>query len=125
MFDMGEPVKIVNLAEELIKLLGMQPHKDIEIVYTGLRPGEKLYEELLLSEESHLPTHHEKIFVARSMDVEFGPLKLKLDSLIKSAIKLDLVALRRDLQEIVPEYTPANNKPKAEVIQLPSSVVHQ
>ena len=125
MFDMGEPVKIVNLAEELIKLSGLQPHKDIEIVYTGLRPGEKLYEELLLTGENHLPTHHEKICVARSLELSLEPLKVKLDSLIISAIKLDLVALRRALQEIVPEYTPTENKPRAKVIPHPSSVVHQ
>ena len=125
LFDMGEPIKIVSLAEELIKLSGMQPHKDIEIVYTGLRPGEKLHEELLLEEEGHLPTHHEKICVARSSGPELHILKEKLDSLITSAIKLDLVALRRGLQEIVPEYTPTENKRRAKVIKHPSSVVHQ
>ena len=66
LFDMGQPVKIVHLAEELIRLSGLQPHEDIEIIYTGLRPGEKLYEELLLAEEGTLPTHHEKICVASS-----------------------------------------------------------
>jgi FlaA1/EpsC-like NDP-sugar epimerase len=125
MFDMGEPVKILNLAEELIKLSGFQPHKDIEIIYTGLRPGEKLYEELLLTGENHLPTHHEKICVARSLELSLEPLKVKLDSLIAMAIKLDLVALRKGLQEIVPEYSPTENKPRAKVIQHPSSVVHQ
>jgi len=63
--DMGEPVKIVNLAEELIKLHGLEPYKDIEIIFTGLRPGEKLFEELLTAEEGTEKTYHEKIFIAK------------------------------------------------------------
>ena len=69
LFDMGEAVKIRSLAEELIKLSGLQPHEDIEIVYTGLRPGEKLYEELLLDDEGVLPTSHNKICIAQSVDI--------------------------------------------------------
>ncbi|NHW60206.1 polysaccharide biosynthesis protein, partial [Escherichia coli] len=64
-FDMGEPVKILNLARRMIKLSGLEPDVDIEIVYTGLRPGEKLYEELLSDDTKALPTHHEKIMISR------------------------------------------------------------
>jgi len=66
LLDMGKPVRITDLAEELIRLSGFQPHDDIEITYTGLRPGEKLYEELLLAGEGILNTSHEKIHIARA-----------------------------------------------------------
>lgn len=69
LFDMGEAVKIRSLAERMIKLLGLEPDKDIEIKYTGLRPGEKLMEELLTKKENTLPTYHEKIFIAKQEDV--------------------------------------------------------
>ena len=64
-FDMGEPIKIADLAHQMIQLSGLRPGKDIQIKYTGLRPGEKLYEELLATEENSLPTHHFKIMVAK------------------------------------------------------------
>ena len=70
LFDMGEPVKIRTLAERMIKLSGLQPDKDIKIVYTGLRPGEKLYEELLTKNEDTLPTYHKKIFIAKQEPVD-------------------------------------------------------
>ena len=69
LFDMGEAVKIRSLAERMIKLSGLEPDKDIEIKYTGLRPGEKLMEELLTKKENTLPTYHEKIFIAKQEDV--------------------------------------------------------
>lgn len=69
LFDMGEAVKIRSLAERMIKLSGFEPDKDIEIKYTGLRPGEKLMEELLTKKENTLPTYHEKIFIAKQEDV--------------------------------------------------------
>lgn len=64
-FDMGKSVKIVDLANKMILLNGLEPQKDITIQFTGLRPGEKLYEELLAHEETTLPTHHAKILIAR------------------------------------------------------------
>ena len=64
--DMGEPVKIVHIAEELIRLHGMEPNRDIDIQFTGLRPGEKLFEEILTSEEGADASCHEKIFIARN-----------------------------------------------------------
>jgi FlaA1/EpsC-like NDP-sugar epimerase len=125
LFDMGESVKIVALAEELIRLSGLQPHEDIEIVYTGLRPGEKLYEELLLDEEGALPTHHEKICVAGSAPPDREELIQKLDNLLAAAKALDLPGVRAGLQDIVPEYRPAEHKQKAKVIPHPASAGHQ
>lgn len=125
LFDMGEPVKIVSLAEELIRLSGLQPHDDIEIVYTGLRPGEKLYEELLLADEGTLPTHHEKICVASSVPPPREILIQQLDRLVATAKALDLVGVREGLQDIVPEYTPVNYKQSAKIIQHPATVIHQ
>ena len=76
--DMGEPVKINDLAVSLIKLSGYVPGEDIEIKYTGLRPGEKLYEELLMSEEGLQNTEHDKIFIAKPMDITMEELETKL-----------------------------------------------
>ena len=110
--DMGEPVKIVHLAEELIRLSGLEPYKDIDIVFTGLRPGEKLYEELLIDGEGVQPTSHKKICVARSMKVNEEKLNLQLEDLYQHARDIDLDGVCRLLREIVPEYTPADNAPR-------------
>jgi FlaA1/EpsC-like NDP-sugar epimerase len=66
--DMGEPVKILRLAEDLIRIHGLEPYKDIDMVFTGLRPGEKLFEEILTAEEGTAATKHERIYVANNMD---------------------------------------------------------
>jgi FlaA1/EpsC-like NDP-sugar epimerase len=66
--DMGEPVRIVNLAEDLIRLHGLTPHVDIDIVFTGLRPGEKLFEELLATDEGTIATKHEKVFIVKERE---------------------------------------------------------
>lgn len=107
LLDMGEPVKILHLAEELIRLSGKEPYEDIDIVFTGLRRGEKLYEELLLDGEGVKTTTHEKICVARSVHDDEGPLQGQLEELFVSARKLDLTRTVALLQEIVPEYQPA------------------
>ena len=125
LFDMGEPVKIVHLAEELIRLSGLQPHEDIEIVYTGLRPGEKLYEELLLADEGTLPTHHEKICIASSAPPARELLLEQLDRLFDAAKVLDLSGVKAQLRVIVPEYSPAEHKQTAKIIPHPASVVHE
>ena len=79
-FDMGEPVKIYDLAVNLIKLSGLTPGKDIEILETGLRPGEKLYEELLADGERTKPTHHEKIFIAQTTNLEFESVERMVEN---------------------------------------------
>ena len=88
--DMGEPVRIVDLAEELILLSGMTPHKDIEIVFTGLRPGEKLYEELLIEGEGIKPTRHSKIKVLSCNDSELETVISCIDSLLEYAADHDI-----------------------------------
>lgn len=110
LFDMGEPVKIKTLAEEMIRLSGLIPYEDIEIVYIGLRPGEKLYEELLLGDEGVLPTPHKKICIAQSVAPPHEQLVEQIAELVSSAKILDYVAVVRGLKQLVPEYTPAQNK---------------
>ncbi|PLX97397.1 MAG: nucleoside-diphosphate sugar epimerase, partial [Desulfuromonas sp.] len=109
LFDMGQPVKIQALAEELIRLSGLQPHKDIRIVYTGLRPGEKLYEELLLDDEGVLPTLHEKICIARSVDMSFDLVQRAIEELVTCAGNLDVAGIMSGLRQLVPEYSPVAN----------------
>lgn len=109
LFDMGEPVRIATLAEELIRLSGLQPHEDIEIVYTGLRPGEKLYEELLLGDEGVLPTPHQKICIARASSPAYDVLDPQIHALVSHSKTLDYDAIARALKELVPEYTPMNH----------------
>lgn len=125
LFDMGEPVKIQSLAEELIKLSGFQPFEDIDIVYTGLRPGEKLYEELLLDDEGVLPTLHNKICVARSAPPPHDALVRDIDAIIADAKALDLDGVRYKLRKLVPEYIPADHRSVAKVIPHPSAPVHK
>ena len=122
LFDMGEPVKITSLAEKLILLSGLKLNEDIEIVYTGLRPGEKLYEELLLGDEGVLPTKHPKICIAQSVAPPHEQLNLSIDALVADAKALDLIGVRDKLLSIVPEYTPTTNKPLANVIKRPTTV---
>jgi len=120
LFDMGEPVRIVDLAEELIRLSGFSPYKDIDIVYTGLRPGEKLYEELLLAQEGTLPTSHEQICVAGSVAPTKELLDSQLEKLFDAAHYLDLAGVRSQLRVIVPEYQPVDHKPRARIIPYPT-----
>lgn len=121
LFDMGESVKIQTLAEELIKLSGFQPFEDIDIVYTGLRPGEKLYEELLLDDEGVLPTPHNKICIARSASPGHELLVKKIQALVSDAKDLDLDGVRSKLRILVPEYVPTDNRKTAKVIIHPSA----
>ncbi|HIJ88830.1 MAG TPA: polysaccharide biosynthesis protein [Desulfuromonadales bacterium] len=107
--DMGEPVRIVELAEELVRLSGFTPHTDIEFVYTGLRPGEKLYEELFFRGENVLSTPHEKIHVMSPVHQDYEQLCDLLRRLLSAASDNDTVTLIALLQELVPEYTPTPN----------------
>lgn len=101
--DMGEPVKIRYLAEQMIRLAGQEPGEDIEIVYTGLRPGEKLYEELFHEQESLTGTGHEKILLARYRQVEWAELTNILDEMAEACNSHDDEVLRRLLVRLVPE----------------------
>lgn len=101
--DMGEPVSIETMARDLITLSGFEPDKDIEIEYTGMRPGEKLFEELLTAEEGTDMTQHEKIYVAKSTAVE-SDFSHKLDQLEQVANGGDPTRIRQSIKEIVPTY---------------------
>jgi len=100
--DMGQPVKILDLARDLIKLSGFEPDEDIKIVFTGLRPGEKLYEELLLAEEGIQGTHHENIYIGKPLDLSFNELMLGIRAL-QNFIN-DKEELKRCLKNIVSTY---------------------
>ena len=124
---MGEPVRILDLARDVIRFNGFEPEKDIEIVFTGLRPGEKLYEELITEDEGIVPTRHEKIMVLTPNHCNNHPiasentfqdgsagrlrnnhdrLSDQIDEPIRIADTFDIPAIKAKLQEIVPEYTP-------------------
>ena len=111
--DMGVPVKIADMAKDLIRLMGKEPDQDIEVVYTGLRPGEKIFEELITDEEGIARTEHSKIMVlTRNGQEEVSPhgeafrarLIHQVDSLIRAAARQDRELVRKKLKEIVPEY---------------------
>jgi FlaA1/EpsC-like NDP-sugar epimerase len=103
-FDMGKPIRIADLAEKMIQLSGLELGKDIQIQYTGIRPGEKLYEELLANEENTLPTHHRKIMIARVKQYEFGYVSKEIEELIALFPSQDNLAIVRKMKSIVPEY---------------------
>lgn len=102
--DMGEPVKIADLAYDLIRLSGLRPHEDIEIVYTGLRPGEKLYEELYLDSENSRPTSHPKIVVASCPGINFEKISQKLSTVPHNLNTCHPLAIKLWLKSIVKEY---------------------
>ena len=105
-FDMGEPVKIADLAKQMIKLSGA---KDIEIKYTGLRPGEKLYEELLSTEENTKPSFHEKIRIAEVREYEYEDVERDIEDMIRIAETYDTMAIVGKMKEMVPEYKSNNS----------------
>ncbi|NMM48027.1 polysaccharide biosynthesis protein [Marinigracilibium pacificum] len=104
LFDMGESVKIVDLATKMIKLSGLEPGIDIEIVYTGLREGEKLYEELLNTKENTLPTHHEKIMVAKVREYDFDKVENQFRKLQMAVDQRNDMLVVSMMKAIVPEY---------------------
>jgi len=104
--DMGKPVKIVDMARDVIRLHGFEPDRDIPIEYIGLRPGEKLYEELITIGEGILPTSHQKIKVIHGNHGDIKLLSAMIDELIAVADTFDPEAIKRELQKIVPEFTP-------------------
>ncbi|MEB0277543.1 nucleoside-diphosphate sugar epimerase/dehydratase [Mucilaginibacter sp. 5C4] len=109
-FDMGEPVKIVDLALKMIKLAGLQPERDIKIVYSGLRPGEKLYEELLNQGEHTMPTHHEKIKISEVISYPYKKVIEDINELILLNQQNDDMAMVNKMKEIVPEFISKNSQ---------------
>ena len=102
--DMGTPIKIDDMARDLIRLSGFEPEVDIKIEYTGLRPGEKLYEELITDGENIVPTRHEKIMVLKGIECDLELLNGKIDELVVFAAEQDGEKVKSKLKEIVPEY---------------------
>ncbi len=109
-FDMGEPVKIDHLARRMIRLSGMEPDKDIKIEYTGLRPGEKLYEEVLSCEESTTETSHQKIRIAHATELAHADIKAQVEALIAAAAHQDEAAAVCALKKLVPEFKSKNSR---------------
>lgn len=109
-FDMGEPVKIAALARRMIELAGLTPEVDIRIEYTGLRPGEKLYEELLATKENTIPTRNEKIFRAKVREYDFDDIATVIRELNKIAILVDKTGTVRMMKAIVPEFKSKNSE---------------
>ncbi|OJW82180.1 MAG: polysaccharide biosynthesis protein [Bacteroidetes bacterium 46-16] len=108
-FDMGSPVKIVDLARKMIRLSGKVPEVDIRIVFSGLRPGEKLYEELLNNSENTMPTYHNKIMIAKVREYDFKSVNEKIEHLIDSAAGHDPLGTVASMKEIVPEFISNNS----------------
>lgn len=108
-FDMGEPVKITDLALKMIKLAGLQPERDIKIVYSGLRPGEKLYEELLNDGESTMPTYHEKIKISQVIDYSYEQVHNDISELLALNKQNDVMGVVNKMKEIVPEFISKNS----------------
>ena len=109
-FDMGDPVKIVDLACRMIKLSGMTPNVEIKIQYSGLRPGEKLYEELLNKEEEVMPTYHKKIMISKVKQNFSETFKQDISKLISLADNSNNLPLVREMKKIVPEYKSENSQ---------------
>ena len=108
-FDMGKSVKIVDLAKKMIKLWGLQLGKDIQIIFTGLRPGEKLYEELLANKENTIPTHHSKIMIAKVIKHNYDIVTINIQELIKLSTLYNNMNIVKKMKDIVPEFISRNS----------------
>lgn len=127
MLDMGEPIKILDLAQDLIRLSGLEVDRDIKIAFTGLEPGEKLYEELLTPQEGVTATKHQRIFVAQLEEIEEYQLLSQIEELSQLADALDSEGIVTKFQELVPTYQPnrafiteTDTESGSEIIQFPS-----
>lgn len=109
-FDMGTPVKIVDLARRMIELAGFVPEKDIPIVFTGLRPGEKLYEEVLSTRENTDPTSHDRIRVARVREYDYDEVKAIFEKMERLALDVYIPDMVRLMKETVPEFKSKNSR---------------
>jgi FlaA1/EpsC-like NDP-sugar epimerase len=126
-FDMGKSVKIIELAKKMIRLSGLVPHQDIAIEFSGLRPGEKLYEELLNDLENTMPTHHEKIMVAQVREYHFQTINKHISELIKLSCEYKDRQVVVKMKEIVPEFK-SNNSIYEELdilVELPDKSISQ
>jgi FlaA1/EpsC-like NDP-sugar epimerase len=108
-FDMGSSVKIVDLVRKMILLSGLKEGRDITIEYTGLRPGEKLYEELLANTENTLPTHHSQILVGKVREYAYDEIKEIVDALIRSFDTQNNEEIVQRMKDLVPEFKSNNS----------------
>ena len=108
-FDMGESVKIIDLAKKMIKLSGLEINNDIQIKVTGLRPGEKMYEELLSDQENTIETHHPKILIGKVKEVEFKAIQSLINTLITFSENQDNDSIVKQMKDIVPEFLSNNS----------------
>ena len=110
LLDMGQPVKIRDLALQMIELSGLVPEKDIPMQFTGLRPGEKLYEELLIDPAQSRPTQHPRIFCSEEPLPESEALQKEIQLLREAISKRDLNSTLDSMKRLVPEYSPENRQ---------------
>jgi len=108
-FDMGKSVKIVNLARNMIKLSGYEPDRDIEIKFIGLRPGEKIFEELIYSTENNVPTYHPKILIAQVNQVDSDWITNRMNKFLQALKQEDALELVTQLKKTVPEFKSNNS----------------
>lgn len=108
-FDMGEPVKILDLATRMIKLSGLEPNIDIKIIYTGLRPGEKLYEELLSDDAKTMPTPNDKIMVSKDPTMDFEDIDKHIRGITRASLRREKIEVVQLLKTIVPEFKSNNS----------------
>jgi FlaA1/EpsC-like NDP-sugar epimerase len=126
LFDMGEPVKILDLARKMIKLAGLTPGKEVDIRFTGLRPGEKLYEELLNKEEEVIPTHNKKILIAKVIEYDYDKVSKSIEKVIAIAVQNKDEDVVKQMKRIVPEFISNNSIYEAidEEIFIPTFTSH-
>jgi FlaA1/EpsC-like NDP-sugar epimerase len=124
---MGEPVPIKDLAEQMIRLAGKQPGRDIAIVYTGLRPGEKLHETLFHADELYRPTSHSKILEARARDASVDIIERAVHLLHDAVAEYDTDSLSRILRAAIPEFAPGGESEAmgATIVQFPAREVRR
>jgi FlaA1/EpsC-like NDP-sugar epimerase len=103
--DMGQPVSVLALAQDMIRLSGLEPDKDIEIKFTGIRPGEKLFEELATDDERAEKTRHSKVFVGRVKAADWGGLVTGIEELLSAVDGADERAVYAGLRRLIPEFT--------------------
>ena len=109
-FDMGRPIKISNLAKNMIRLAGFEPDVDMQIKYVGLRPGEKLYEELLHQSEDDIPTHHPKIMIARVREQNMAKIQKSFETMSAAILSQNNIEIVKQMKQIVPEYISRNSE---------------
>lgn len=109
-FDMGKPIKIIDMAERIIRLSGLKPYEDIDIEITGLRPGEKLYEELLNDTNTSLPTYHSKIMVSKVPSIDYRDITIKIQEIVTISEHGKGNEIVRKLKELIPEFLSNNSE---------------